>query len=133
MARIEFIKGQGGVLNIVNGNIRDTDRQELLNIEDVNRVVINPYNFSPLGFNDELHAMEVAGYIIVFDSNVSMRVYEDQLDMFDGQKFNPGINGKQYPVWDSLHNQHTREIVTHQYENTDVERSLLESNPPKNN
>jgi hypothetical protein len=51
MIRLTFEKGNGGVLNIINGSIRDIDRTELLNIEDVDRVDINFWSSSPVGYN----------------------------------------------------------------------------------
>lgn len=124
MVRIEFEKGKGGVLNIINGTIRDVDRAELLNIEDVDVVSINVWNFSPIGFNKALNSIEIGGYIIVFDSNESWKPYMKQIDMFDGQIFNPGTQGIQYPTWDITRNK-TEGIVAHTYTNTDIEKELL--------
>lgn len=124
MLRIEFEKGKGGVVNIVNGNLRDIDRTNILNIEDVDKVRINPFDFSPIGFNYELNAMQIAGYIIIFDSQASWEPYLKQLDMVDGEIFNPGINGIQYPAWDINRNPNEG-IVSHTYTNTDIEKDLI--------
>lgn len=124
MIRIEFEKGKGGIVNIINGSLRDIDRREILNIEDVDKVVINGSDFSPIGFNYELNALQVAGYIIIFDSIVSWEPYLKQIDIIDGEIFNPGITGIQYPSWDV--NRNTIEgIVAHTYTNTDIEKDLL--------
>ena len=124
MIRIEFEKGKGGIVNIINGSLKDIDRSEILNIEDVDKVVINGSDFSPIGFNYELNALQVAGYIIIFDSIVSWEPYLKQIDIIDGEIFNPGITGIQYPSWDV--NRNTIEgIVAHTYTNTDIEKDLL--------
>lgn len=125
MVRIEFVKGQGGIVNIVNGNLRDTDRNELTNIEDVDSVRINARNFSPIGFNNDLKAMAIGGYIIVFDELSSMQPYLDQIDIFDGQIFNPGIDGVQKPDWDVAGRDKTEGIQSHTYIDTDIEKDLI--------
>ena len=125
MVRIEFVKGFGGIVNIVNGNLRDTDRAELTNIEDVDSVRINARNFSPIGFNNELKAMAIGGYIIVFDELASMQPYLDQIDIFDGQIFNPGIDGVQKPDWDVASRDKTEGIQSHTYIDTDIEKDLI--------
>lgn len=125
MIRIEFVKGQGGIVNIVNGNIRDVDRATLLDVEDVDRVRINALNFSPIGFNDSLKAIQIAGYIIVFDALSSMEPYLQQIDMFDGQIFNPGINGIKKPDWDVAGRDKTEGIQKHTYVDTDIEKDLI--------
>ena len=124
MVRIEFIKGIGGVTNILNGSIRDVDRSNIDTIEDVDKVRINALNFSPIGFNDSLKAMQIAGYIIVFDALTSMQQYLDQIDAFDGQIFNPGINGVQAPDWDVAKRDKTEGIQHHTYVDTDIEKDL---------
>jgi hypothetical protein len=73
MIRLTFEKGKGGVLNIINGSIRDIDRTELLNIEDVDRVDINFWSSSPVGFNYALNSIQIAGCIIVFDNHTSWK------------------------------------------------------------
>ena len=125
MVRIEFVKGLGGIVNIVNGNLRDTDRNELTNIEDVDSVRINARNFSPIGFNNELKAMAIGGYIIVFDSLASMQPYLEQIDLFDGQIFNPGVDGVQKPDWDVASRDKTEGIQPHTYVDTDIEKELI--------
>ena len=125
MVRIEFVKGRGGIVNIVNGNLRDTDRNALTNIEDVDSVRINARNFSPIGFNNELKAMAIGGYIIVFDDLTSMQPYLDQIDLFDGQIFNPGIDGVQKPDWDVASRDKTEGIQQHTYIDTDIEKDLI--------
>lgn len=124
MIRIEFEKGKGGIVNIINGSLRDIDRREILNIEDVDKVVINGSDFSPIGFNYELNALQVAGYIIIFDNITNWVPYLKQIDIIDGEIFNPGITGIQYPSWDVNRNK-TEGIVAHTYTNTDIEKELL--------
>lgn len=131
MLRIEFEKGLGGVVNIINGNIRDVDRNEILNIEDVTRVIISLHAFSPLGFNESLNALQISGYIVVFDSMGSMKPYLDQIDLFDGEIVNPGTYGSlKYPIWD-IDRDKTDNIVKHTYNPTDIEKEILISIPPK--
>ena len=124
MLRLEFIKGQGGVVNLVNGNLRDTDRDTLLNIEDIDRVVVSFY--SAIAINESLKAFEISGYIVVFDSLESMNPYLEQIDLLDGEIFNPGVNGIQKPSWDVASRDKTEGIVSHTYENTDVEQELID-------
>ena len=121
MIRIEFVKDVGGITHILNGTLRDTDRNNLDNIENVDKVRINALHFSPIGFNYDLKAIELAGYVIIFDSLDSMQPYLDQIDIFDGQIFNPGINGIQYPSWDVGHDDKYSGIQPHTYVDTDVE------------
>ena len=125
MVRIEFVKGQGGVKNIVNGNLRTVDRDDLDNVELVDRLRINALSFSPISFNDELKAMEIGGHIIVFEELVDMKPYLDQIDMFDGEIFNPGINGTKTPDWDVASRDKTEGIQSHTYEDTDIEKDLI--------
>jgi len=125
MVRIEFVKGEGGVVNIINGNLRDTDRDDIENIELVDRLRINAMSFSPIGFNDELKAMEIGGHIIIFDELESMTPYLEQIDIFDGQIFNPGINGVQKPDWDVAGRDKTEGIQSHTYVDTDVEKDAI--------
>lgn len=124
MIRLTFEKGKGGVLNIINGSIRDIDRTELLNIEDVDRVDINFWSSSPVGFNYALNSIQIAGYIIVFDDHTSWKPYTDQIDMFDGQLFNPGVEGIRYPTWD-INRNINEGIMPHTYVNTDIEKDLI--------
>jgi len=123
MVRLEFVKGQGGVANIINGNLRDTDREELLDIEDATRVIVNFY--SAIAINDDLIAMEISGYIIVFESLEDMEPYLTQIDLLDGEIFNPGINGIKTPDWDVASRDKTEGIVEHTYEDTDIEKDLI--------
>lgn len=123
MLRLEFVKGQGGVANIINGNLRDTDRNSLLNIEDIDKVVVSFY--SAIAINESVMAFEISGYIIVFDSLEAMQPYLTQIDIFDGEVFNPGVNGIQKPSWDVASRDKTEGIVSHTYENTDIEQELI--------
>ena len=125
MIRIEFVKGQAGVVNIINGSIKDVDRADILNIEDVDRVRINASSFSPVGFNDSLKAMQIGGYIIVFDALASMTPYLEQIDQLDGEVFNPGIDGVQRPAWDLASRDKTDGIQSHTYVDTDIEQDLI--------
>ena len=125
MVRIEFIKGLGGVVNIINGNLKDTDRAELLNIEDLNRVIVNFYG--AIGINDEVKAIEISGYIVVFDSLDSMQPYLEQIDILDGELFNPGVDGVQKPDWDTGGRDKTEGIVSHTYVDEDIEKDLINS------
>ncbi len=125
MLRIEFVKGQGGVVNIVNGGLRTVDRDAIENVELVDRLRINARNFSPIGFNNELKAMEIGGHIIIFDEIASMKPYLDQIDMIDGQVFNPGINGVQTPDWDVASRDKVEGIQSHTYVDTDIEKELI--------
>lgn len=123
MIRIEFIKGLGGVINIVNGNLRDTDRDELLHIEDIDRVIVNFHN--AIAINTSLKAIEIAGYIIVFDTLESLNPYIEQMNILDGEIFNPGVNGVKKPDWDVASRNKTEGIVSHSYTNTDIEKELI--------
>jgi hypothetical protein len=123
MVRIEFIKGQGGVANIINGNLRDVDRNALLDIEAIDRVIVAFH--MAIAINEALKAFEISGYIIVFDSLEAMKPYLDQINMLDGEVFNPGINGVKKPSWDVASRDKTEGIVSHSYENTDIEQTLI--------
>ena len=123
MVRLEFVKGQGGVVNIVNGNLKDTDRTELLNIEDIDRVIVSTYE--AIAINDALFAIEMSGYIVVFDSAESMQPYFDQIDLFDGEIMNPGVNGIKKPEWDVGSRDKTEGIQPHTYVDNDVEQDLI--------
>lgn len=125
MVRIEFVKGQGGVVNIINGGLRTVDRDAIDNVELVDKLRINAMSFSPIGFNDELKAMEIGGHIIIFDELASMQPYLDQIDMFDGQIFNPGVNGVLKPDWDTGGRDKTEGIQEHTYVNEDIEKDLI--------
>jgi len=126
MIRLEFKKGEGGIKNIINGNLRTVDRDALDDIEDVDLVRINALSFSPIGINYDLKAMEVAGYIIVFEELENMEPYLEQIDKFDGEIFNPGIEGIRYPDWDVARDKLQDGIVPHTYTDTDIEKELLE-------
>jgi len=125
MIKIEFVKGLGGVVNILNGNLRTIDRDNITDVEDVDRVQINASNFSPLGFNDSLNALQISGYIIIFVDNDAMLPYLNQIDLFDGQTFNPGVDGIQKPSWDSAGSNKTDGIQHHTYIDTDIEKDLI--------
>lgn len=122
MVRIEFIKGQGGVVNLVNGNLKSVDRDNLLNIEDIDRIIVN--STEAIAFNNDLKAMEISGYLVIFDTIESMEPYLAQMDMFDGEIFNPGVDGVQKPKWDSASRDKTEGIVPHTYVSTDIEKEL---------
>jgi len=123
MVRLQFIKNQGGVVNIVNGNLRDTDRDALANIEEIDSVIVSFYY--ALAINEELKAFEISGYIIVFDSLDSMKPYLDQIDLLDGEVFNPGVNGVKKPDWDVASRDKTVGIQPHTYTDTDIEQTLI--------
>lgn len=123
MVRVEFLKGKGGVINIINGNLRDTDRNALLNIEDIDRVIVNIYNALAINYN--LKALEVAGYVIVFETLEAMEPYLNQMDLLDGEIFNPGINGIKKPSWDISDVKLENGIIPHTYVNTDIEKDLI--------
>lgn len=123
MVRLEFIKGQGGVANIINGNLRDTDRETLLNIEDIDRIVVGFY--SAIAINEAVKAFEISGYIIVFETLDSMTPYLTQIDMLDGEVFNPGVNGVQKPDWDVASRNKTDGIQSHTYVDTNIEQDLI--------
>lgn len=123
MVRLEFIKGIGGVVNLVNGNLKSVDRDELLNIEDIDRIIVN--STDAIAINNGLNAMEMGGYIIVFNSVESMKPYLDQIDMLDGELFNPGINGVKKPDWDVASRNISEGIQPHTYINTDIEKDLI--------
>lgn len=125
MVRLEFIKGEAGVVNIVNGNLKDTDRDSLSTIEVLDRIIVSTYE--ALAINDSLNAIEMAGYIIVFDSPESMQPYFDQIDLFDGEVMNPGLNGVKKPAWDVAGRDKTEGIQSHTYTDTDVEQDLINS------
>ena len=122
MVRVEFLKGKGGVINIINGNLRDTDRNALLNIEDIDRVIVNIYNALAINYN--LKALEVAGYVIVFETLEAMEPYLIQMDLLDGEIFNPGVEGIRYPTWD-INRNINEGIMPHTYVNTDIEKDLI--------
>ena len=126
MVRLEFIKGIGGVVNIINGNIRDLDRNSLTAIEDVTRVLIGVPNFNAVAFHDELKAMQISGYIIIFDEIASMKPYLDQIDLFDGEIFNPSVQGVRYPSWDVGQSNKHNGIVPHSYTLTDIEKEMIQ-------
>lgn len=130
MIRIEFAKGKGGVLNLINGKLRDTDRNTLSNIEDIDRVIVDSYD--AIAINDTLKAIEISGYIVVFDSLENMNTYLDQIFLIDGEIFNPGINGIKRPDWDVGSRNKYEGIQPHSYINTDIEKELLtmQSNQP---
>jgi hypothetical protein len=123
MVRLEFIKGQGGVVNIINGNLRDTVRGEILDIEDAERVIVSMY--SAIAINETIKAFEISGYVIVFDTVDNLNRYLKQIDMLDGELFNPGVNGIKKPDWDVAGRDKTEGIVSHTYENTDIEKDLI--------
>jgi len=123
MVRLQFIKDQGGVTNIVNGNLRDTDRNALENIEEIDSVIVNFY--TAIAINEELKAIEIAGYIIVFDSLDSIKPYLNQIDLLDGEVFNPGVNGVKTPTWDVASRDKTLGIQPHTYTDTDIEQTLI--------
>jgi len=123
MIRIEFIKHQGGVVNIVNGNLKDTDRNTLLNIEAIDRVIVD--SSDAIAINNALNAIEIAGYIIVFDSLSSMQIYLDQIDLMDGETFNPGVEGIRKPTWDVASRDKRDGIQPHTYTYTDIERQMI--------
>jgi len=123
MVRLQFVKDQGGVVNIVNGNLRDTDRNALLNIEEIDSVVVSFY--VAVAINEELKAFEISGYIIVFDSLDSMSPYLEQIDLLDGEVFNPGVNGVKKPDWDVASRDKTVGIQPHTYIDTDIEQTLI--------
>ena len=123
MVRLEFIKGEGGVTNIVNGNLRDTDRNSLLNIEDADRIIVSFY--SAIAINVSLIAIEISGYVVVFDTLENMQIYLDQIDLLDGETFNPGINGLMRPSWDVASRDKTEGVQSHTYLNTDIEQDLI--------
>jgi hypothetical protein len=128
MVRIEFKKGVGGVTNIINGNLRTVDRDALTDIEDVDLVRINALSFSPIGINYEVIALEIAGYIIVFDEVDNMNIYLKQIDLFDGEIFNPGIDGLKTPDWDVANRDKYEGIQSHTYNDTDIEQDLINDN-----
>jgi len=123
MVRIEFVKGEGGVVNIINGNLKSIDRDQIVNIEDLDRVIVNTYE--AIAINDSLFAIEITGYVIVFESAETMQVYMNQIDLFDGQVMNPGINGIKRPDWDVASRNKTEGIESHTYVNTDIEQQLI--------
>ena len=125
MVRIEFVKGIGGVVNIINGGLRTVDRDAIANVELVDRLRINALSFSPIGFNDALKAMEIAGHIITFENLSDMQPYLDQIDLFDGQIFNPGVNGVEKPDWDVGSRDKTEGIQSHTYIDEDIEKDLI--------
>lgn len=126
MVRIEFVKGQGGVVNIINGNIKSVDRDQITNIEDLDRVIVNTYE--AIAINDELSAIEMAGYVIFFDNADSLQTYLNQIDLFDGEIMNPGVNGIKKPDWDVASRNKTDGIQEHTYVNTDIEQDLIDNN-----
>ena len=123
MIRIEFVKGVGGVVNLINGKLRDTDRTELINLEDVDRVIVDSY--TAMAINTPLKALEISGYVVVFDTMDSMQVYLDQMFMMDGEIFNPGVNGLKKPAWDITGDNLMNGIVPHTYVGTDIEQELI--------
>jgi hypothetical protein len=126
MVRLEFIKGHGGVESIINGNLRDTVRGEVQDIEDADRVIVSMY--SAIGINQSIKAFEISGYVIVFDTLDSMNTYLAQIDLLDGELFNPGVNGIKKPDWDTASRDKTEGIQSHTYVDTDVEQDLIEGN-----
>ena len=126
MIRIEFVKGLGGVVNIINGNLRSVDRDQIANIEDLDRVIVNTYE--AIAINDSLFAIEITGYVILFDTAEHMQIYLDQIDLFDGEIMNPGINGLQKPDWDVASRNKTDGIQEHEYIDTDIEQQLINNN-----
>jgi len=125
MVRIEFEVGIAGITKIINGNLKEIDRDAIDDIESLDRLRINALGFSPIGFNDELKVLEIAGHVIFFEELEMMEPYLKQIDMFDGEVFNPGKNGIKTPTWDSATRDKIEGIVSHQYEDTDVEKDLI--------
>jgi len=123
MIRLEFVKGQGGVVNIINGNLMSVVREDIINIEDIDRVIVNTYE--AIAINDALFAIEISGYVIIFDSTESMQPYFNQINLFDGEVMNPGINGIQKPVWDVASRNKIEGIQIHTYIDTDIEKDLI--------
>lgn len=123
MIRLEFVKGQGGVVNLVNGNLRSDDRDAMVNLEDVDRIIVNTTD--AIAINNALIAMEISGYIVLFDALSSMQPYLDQIDLVDGELFNPGINGVKKPDWDVAGRDKTEGIQSHTYEDTDIEKDWI--------
>jgi hypothetical protein len=127
MIRLEFIKGVGGVVNLVNGTLKEIDRAELQNIEDIDAVIVDFHE--ALAINKTLKALEIAGYIVIFDTLESLQLYIDQVALIDGEVFNPGRDGIRKPVWDSGDVKLTpSKIVPHTYIRRDVEKELIENN-----
>jgi hypothetical protein len=123
MVRMEFVKGQGGVVNIINGKLRDTVRGEVTDIEDAERVIVSMY--SAIAINSAIPAFEISSYVIVFDTIDSMNIYLEQIDMLDGESFNPGVTGLRKPDWDTGGRDKTEGIQSHTYVDTDVEQDLI--------
>lgn len=126
MVRLEFIKGQGGVTNIINGQLRDTVRGEVQDIEDAERVIVSMY--SAIAINSSIPAFEISSYVIVFDNVDSMNVYLNQIDMLDGESFNPGVTGLRKPDWDIGGRDKTEGIQSHTYTDIDIEKEFIDNN-----
>lgn len=127
MIRLEFIKGVGGVVNLINGTLKEIDRAEIANIEDIDRVIVDFRE--ALAINETLKALEIAGYIVIFDSMASLQLYIDQVNLFDGDVFNPGRDGLRIPNWDTGDSSYTRNmILPHTYTDRDVEKELIQNN-----
>lgn len=41
MLRLEFVKGVGGVVNLINGSLKEIDRNEIANIENIDRIIVD--------------------------------------------------------------------------------------------
>lgn len=127
MLRLEFVKGVGGVVNLINGSLKEIDRNEIANVEDIDRVIVDFRE--AIAINESLLAMEMAGYIIIFQSRGHMQVYLDQVSLLDGEVFNPGRDGIRKPVWDSGDVKlKPSSIVPHIYIQRDVEKELIQNN-----
>ena len=126
MVRLEFLKNSGGVVNLINGNLKSVDRDNLAGIEGVDRIIVN--STDAIAINNSLKAMEISGYIVVFDTIENMDVYLTQIDLLDGQMINPGVDGVQKPDWDVASRDKTEGIVPHTYEDTDIEQDLIDGN-----
>ncbi len=127
MIRLEFIKGVGGVVNLINGVLKEIDRTEIQNIEDIDRVIVDFHE--AMAINETLKALEIAGYIVIFDTMESLQLYIDQVALIDGEVFNPGRDGIRKPVWDSGDVKLTpAKVVPHTYTYTDVEKNLINTN-----
>lgn len=125
MVRIEFVKGIGGVTNLINGRLRDTLKNTIQNIDNIDKVIVDSYD--AMAINETLNVLEISGYIVFFESKQHMQVYLDQIFLLDGEIFNPGVNGIKKPAWDIGDKNKTQGIQPHTYVNTDIEKQLIGS------
>lgn len=128
MIRIEFEKNKGGVTNIINGSLTEVNANNKDIDGNVDKMRINAWSFSPIGFNYDLKALQIAGFVIIFNELTDMDAYLKQIDMFDGEIFNPGVTGTKTPDWDVASRDKTEGIVPHTYVDTDVEQDAINGN-----